>query len=103
MRFSIAAGLDVFRLGRSGRWWLGPRSKGEMSATESREDERLPTVRFVDQDHVIWTVHEIRDPISARGSSLIFVSPDGFRRVRDYPDDWRTLSPAELASLSWNR
>lgn len=103
MRFSIAGGLDAFRLRRSGQWWLGPREQGEMAAAESREDERLPMVRFVDQNHIMWSVHEIADPMSTRGSSLIFVSPDGFRRVRDYPENWRELPPAELARLSWNR
>ncbi len=103
MRFSIASGFDVLRLRRSGRWWLGPRTQGTMAAAESREDDRLPMMRFVDQNHVMWSVHEITDPMSERGYSLIFVSPDGFRRVRDFPEDWRDLSPAELARLSWNR
>ena len=41
--------------------------------------------------------------LTPRGRALIFVSPTGFRRVREYPEDWRTLAPAELWELSWRR
>jgi hypothetical protein len=54
-------------------------------------------------DHSHWTVHEVRDPAAPRERALIFVSASGFRRVRVYPPHWRTLGPAELWALSWQR
>ena len=61
-------------------------------------------VRFTTADGTEWTVHEVTD--AARpwaGKSLIFVSTDGFRRVYEYPDDWRTLDAEGLHALSWKR
>jgi hypothetical protein len=60
-------------------------------------------VHFVAPDYSHWTVHEVRDPGAERGRSLIFVSPTGFRRVREYPEGWRALAADELWSLSWSR
>ena len=60
-------------------------------------------VQFLAPDHTAWTVHEIRDPHNERGYCLIFVSEHGFRRVREYPTEWRELSPLDLWALSWNR
>jgi len=60
-------------------------------------------VHFVAPDYSNWTVHEVRDPGTERGHSLIFVSPIGFRRVREYPADWRQLDAADLWALSWSR
>lgn len=63
-----------------------------------------PDVRFfVDADGVRWQVTE--QPFSEydrrHGVSLIFASDGAVRRVRDYPDDWRSLSDEALAMLSW--
>ncbi len=58
-------------------------------------------VRFVAPDHASWTVHEVTERNGTR--SLLFVSTEGFRRVRAYPADWRSLTPAELWELSWRR
>ena len=63
--------------------------------------EALP-VQFVAPDGVMYSVHEIDDPLSPRGRCLMFVGRDVFRRVRDYPDGWRELSGPELWALSWN-
>lgn len=58
-------------------------------------------VHFLSPTSVHWSVHEIQDPSTATGRSLIFVSDDGFRRVRDYPANWRHLDDAALWALSW--
>jgi hypothetical protein len=60
-------------------------------------------VHFVAPDYSNWTVHEVHDPATERGHSLIFVSPTGFRRVREYPADWRQLPADDLWALSWSR
>jgi hypothetical protein len=73
---------------------------------ERARDMSLPEpnpVHFVAPDYSSWTVHEVHDPAAERERSLIFVSTAGFRRVRSYPDDWRTLSAPELWALSWAR
>ena len=58
---------------------------------------------FVDSDGTRWSVYEqpFADYDRRRGISLIFASDAAMRRVRDYPDNWRTLSDTELASMSW--
>lgn len=61
-------------------------------------------IRFLAPDGQPWTVYEIRDRRAAGATtSLIFVSDAGFRRVRRYPSDWRTLAPDALWDLSWTR
>ena len=50
-----------------------------------------------------WTVHEVHDPAAPAERSLLFVSTAGFRRVRVYPADWRSLGPDGLWALSWQR
>jgi hypothetical protein len=59
------------------------------------------SVRFVAPDHTAWTVHEVTERDGAQ--SLLFVSADGFRRVRHYPMEWRTLGPVALWELSWKK
>ena len=60
-------------------------------------------VRFVGPDHTYWTVYEVSDSHDSpwSGKSLIFVSEVGFRRVRNYPEDWRDMTPNALYELSW--
>ncbi len=60
-------------------------------------------IRFTAPDGTQWSVHEIRSNSSSDHArrSLIFVSDEGFRRVYQYPETWRELSPEELYKLSW--
>jgi hypothetical protein len=59
-------------------------------------------IEFVAADGTHWRVYEISNrPSLGAGTSLIFVSDRGFRRVQDFPANWRTLSPEELTDLSW--
>jgi hypothetical protein len=58
---------------------------------------------FVDIEGVRWHVHE--QPFSEydrrKGCSLIFASEGAVRRVREYPEDWMSLTDDALADLSW--
>jgi hypothetical protein len=58
---------------------------------------------FVDADGVSWRVHEqaFSEYDRRKGRSLIFSSDGAVRRVRDYPQQWMTLTEAELSDLSW--
>ena len=60
-------------------------------------------VQFVAPDYSRWSVHEVHDPSTPTGRALLFVSTTGFRRVRSYPADWRTLTAAALWELSWGK
>lgn len=60
-------------------------------------------LQFICPSGAYWSVHEITDPLSPTGRSLIFVSDYGFRRVRTYPPDWRELGWDALWALSWGR
>jgi hypothetical protein len=64
---------------------------------------RAAPVHFTAPDGSFWAVHEIRDDELGLGYSLIFVSDEGFRRVRSYPPSWRELDSAALWALSWTR
>jgi hypothetical protein len=48
-----------------------------------------------------WTVRETMDPTTAT-PVLIFSSVGVGRRVRNYPEHWRSLSSEELQALSWS-
>jgi hypothetical protein len=61
------------------------------------------TVHFQAPDYTHWTVHEVHTPTAPAERSLIFVSAGGFRRVLDYPADWRGLDAEALWALSWRR
>jgi hypothetical protein len=57
----------------------------------------------VSVDHEEWRIYEL-GPASydRRGSNTLVFESDGvIRRVRNYPGDWRSLSPRELLALSW--
>lgn len=58
---------------------------------------------FIDADGLRWRVHEqpFAEYDRRRGRSLIFSSEAAVRRVRDYPENWFSLSDEELAALSW--
>lgn len=72
------------------------RVTGDAVRTEART--------FLDDQGTEWRVSEA--PFSGydrrTGHSLIFVSENAVRRVRDYPADWHRLSVRELIALSWN-
>jgi hypothetical protein len=71
---------------------------------EALSNDALEVQRtFVDAEGVHWHVYEqaFSEYDRRHGVSLIFSSDAAVRRVRDYPDDWVTLSDAELAELSW--
>ena len=61
---------------------------------------------FSGADGMVWQVFEwipsCEDDVSA-APSLIFLSDEKFRRVRDYPADWRTFDAPALELLSWHR
>ena len=63
----------------------------------------VPARVFVDGDGTRWHVSErpFADYDRRRGPSLIFASDSAVRRVRAYPQDWHSLSDAELIALSW--
>ena len=54
-------------------------------------------------DHEEWRVYELGPgSYDRRGpNSLIFESDGVVRRVREFPADWRSLSPKALLALSW--
>ena len=54
--------------------------------------------RYVDTAGVAWCVRELA--ISGRGPALYFESDMMFRRVRDYPANWRDLPTGELEIIS---
>lgn len=62
-------------------------------------------VRFTAPDGTHWSVHEVASSPARpwAGRSLIFVSEHGFRRVYNFPRNWRELQDDELLALSWQR
>ena len=60
---------------------------------------------IVDGDGRTWIVREMPPAIyDRRGApSLVFVTDDVMRRVRDYPADWFQRPDAELYGLSLRR
>jgi hypothetical protein len=80
--------------------------------SNSRDDAAIASVSpklrsrtYTDGDGQRWIVSE--QPFSQYdrrgGYSLIFASELAVRRVRDYPDDWASLSDHALDALSWRR
>lgn len=62
-------------------------------------------IRFTAPDGTHWAVHEVSSSVTRpwAGRSLIFVSEQGFRRVYNFPPNWRELGPDALLALSWQR
>ena len=54
---------------------------------------------LTDEEGRLWRVRELQ--FADAPPSLIFESETGFRRVREYPAAWRSLSDAELFDVSW--
>jgi hypothetical protein len=65
--------------------------------TRERSD-RGPRV-LTDEEGHIWRVREVW--FSDAPPSLIFESDTGFRRIRHYPESWRSMGDTELYELSW--
>ena len=57
------------------------------------------SVGFADRAGVIWRAYERRRP--GQRPALVFESAHAVRLVREYPDNWYTLSRAALEALSW--
>ena len=76
----------------------------DVRAQSEHEASERPVSRdrfFVDEAGTEWRVFEKR--FQDHGECLIFDSSMAYRRVNEYPPDWRTLSPADLRDLSWRR
>lgn len=56
----------------------------------------------IDPQGESWLVYEVGGATYDRRGSLIFESAWTVRRVRIYPEDWRTLSDEALLELSWS-
>ena len=54
--------------------------------------------RFIDAAGIIWRVRERQT--SGRRPALYFENDVAFRRVADYPEDWRDLPTGEREVLS---
>lgn len=76
-----------------------PQRSQEQAAIDT--PEATPAVRFRAPNGSHWKVFELE--AGRAGPSLIFSSDDGFRRVRAYPRDWRSLDADALWALSWGR
>jgi hypothetical protein len=67
---------------------------------EPGREPRAGEARVIrDEDARLWRVREVR--FADAKPSLIFECEAGFRRVRTYPENWRSLSDEELQRLSW--
>jgi hypothetical protein len=70
-------------------------SEARRVVTQSGERRKL-----TDDQGREWSIFEAA---GEKGPCLFFDCPEGFRRVRAYPADWRGLADAELMALSWTR
>ena len=61
------------------------------------------TRRIVAPDGTLWRVYEWRARSYDPCPSLIFDSEGFARRVRHYPESWRTVPADELYRLSWKK
>jgi hypothetical protein len=54
-------------------------------------------------DHEEWRVYELAPgSYDRRGSNTLVFESDGvMRRVRNFPRNWRRMSPTALLALSW--
>jgi hypothetical protein len=54
--------------------------------------------QFSDANGVVWRVRELQP--ADRAPALYFETEHAFRRVTNYPEDWRDLPTGELEILS---
>ena len=69
----------------------------------TKSETGAETALVIKIDHEEWRVYEL-GPASydRRGSNTLVFESDGVvRRVRSFPDSWRTLSTEALLALSW--
>ena len=54
-------------------------------------------------EHEEWRIYELAPASYDRraGNTLVFETEGVIRRVRNYPGNWRQLSPDALLALSW--
>jgi len=71
---------------------------GQSVASEVQDLTRT----IVDPSGRVWFVRQVfAASYDRRGaSSLVFVTDDAMRRVREFPDNWRELSDNELYAVS---
>jgi hypothetical protein len=71
----------------------------------SRQDAAQSAHWFTDSAGVSWHVKEVTRVSTdlRQTTALVFESNMIFRRVRDFPANWRELSDRELEALSWHR
>jgi len=65
-----------------------------------------PPFSFTDADGMEWTVTEYGASGSGANTDsayLVFESDGTVRRVRAFPENWRSLTSVELTKLSWMR
>lgn len=76
-----------------------------MSKEQQAASGEVDVVRYRDSAGIVWRVYERPFPALDRrsGQSLVFESDGMIRRVRQYPPEWRGLTPDELEALSWTR
>ncbi|HWC46155.1 MAG TPA: hypothetical protein VG868_08585 [Casimicrobiaceae bacterium] len=61
----------------------------------------MATRILTDEEGRLWRVREVS--FADAPPSLIFDSEMGFRRVRAFPANWRSLSDDALFELSWRK
>ena len=74
-------------------------------ATPSHQNTSESAHWFTDSAGVSWHVREVSRVTTdlRQTTTLVFESNMMFRRVRDFPLNWRELSDRELEALSWHR
>ena len=80
---------------------------GSAQVRQSRFGEYAPawrpaaTRQIEDAQGKLWRVVELVQETGAR--TLVFDADGVFRRIREYPADWRSLADSDLLALSWGR
>ena len=80
----------------------------EQDNAQTRDADRVlsglvPQTRvIVDDDGRIWTVEQLRAPSTdpTQDQSLLFTTDNVMRRIRRFPENWHSLTDAELYALS---
>jgi hypothetical protein len=79
-----------------------PGSAGSTDSANPPLDSRNVARIFSGGDGREWMVREMPPPVydRRRGPSLVFSADDVWRRVRNYPANWRERTDAELYEIS---